>query len=115
MQKDTSDITLRTNSGEHLKPVGFVDVQVKYDDFTQTLPLYVVHKGGPALLGRDWLQKIKLDWKVIKETHYVHTEKPTNISEILEKYKGVFSDDVRTVNRITAKLSLTEIRLNTSK
>ena len=115
MQKYTSDITLCTNSGEHLKPVSHVDVQVKYDDFTQTLPLYVLHKGGPALFGRDWLKKIKLDRKVIKETHYVHTEKSTNISEILEKYKDVFSDDVGTINGITAKLSLTEIRLNTSK
>lgn len=80
-------------------------MQVEYDDFTQTLLLYVVHKGGPALLGRDWLKKIQLDWKVIKETHSVHTEKSTNISELLEKYKDVFCYDVRSVKGITAKLS----------
>ena len=105
MKLNTSDITLRTYSGEHLKPVGYVDVQVEYDDFTQTLLLYVVHKGGPALLGRDWLKKIQLDWKVIKETHSVHTEKSTNIGELLEKYKDVFCYDVRSVKGITAKLS----------
>ncbi|XP_062582729.1 uncharacterized protein K02A2.6-like [Saccostrea cucullata] len=104
----TPDITLRTYSGEHIKPVGYIDVLVEYDDTKETLPLYVVRKGGPALLGRDWLKEIQLDWKVIKETHAVNTVNPPNISEILEKYKDVFSDDVGTVKGITAKLSLKE-------
>jgi hypothetical protein len=43
------DIILRTYSGEHIKPVGWVDVQVEYNDHELTLPLYVEKKEGPAL------------------------------------------------------------------
>lgn len=62
----TPDITVHTYSGEHIKPVGYIDVQVEYGDTKQTLPLYIVRKGGLANLGRDWLKKIQLDWKGIK-------------------------------------------------
>lgn len=71
----TPDITQRTYmySGEHIKPVSYIHVQVKYIDFKQSFPLYVVRNTGTALLGRDLLKKIQLDWKVIKETHSIYT------------------------------------------
>lgn len=78
----TADITLRTYSGEHIKPVGYIDVQVEYGGTKQTLPLYIVEKGGPALLGRNWLRKIQLDWRLIKDTHAINTVKPTSVGEI---------------------------------
>lgn len=104
----TADITLRTYSGEHIKPVGYMDVEVEYGGTKQTLPLYIVEKGGPALLGRDWLRKIQLDWRLIKDTHAISTVKPTSVSEIIDKYKDVFVDEVGTVKGITAKLTLRE-------
>ena len=30
------------------------------------LDLYVIKNKGPVLMGRDWLQKIPLDWYAIK-------------------------------------------------
>lgn len=78
----TADITLRTYSGEHIKPVGYMDVEVEYSGTKQTLPLYIVEKEGPALLGRDWLRKIQLDWKLIKDMHAISTVKPTSVLQV---------------------------------
>jgi len=46
----------------HLEAEG----EAKYNDQEVSLPLVVVERNGPPLLGRNWLQKIVLDWKEIK-------------------------------------------------
>ena len=56
-----SSVTLRTYTAERLPVVGEMHVQVPYSNQTKDLPLLVVRAVGPALLGRDWLQHIRLD------------------------------------------------------
>ena len=56
-----SQITLHSYSGESIPVLGTVDVVVKYVDQTATLPLLVVKREGPSLLGRNWLGALKLD------------------------------------------------------
>ena len=58
-----SDILFQTSTGEHLDVVGSVFVDVTYKEYIAHLPLTVVAGRGPSLLGWDWLQHIKLDWK----------------------------------------------------
>ena len=55
-------VTLRTYTADRLPVVGEIHVHVQYGDQTSDLPLLVVRGVGPALLGRDWLQHIRLDW-----------------------------------------------------
>ena len=55
-------VTLRTYTVDWLPVVGEIHVHVQYSDQTSDLPLLVVQGVGPALLGRDWLQHICLDW-----------------------------------------------------
>ena len=37
-------------------------MKVRYGQQYVYLPLYVVEGGGPTLLGRSWLNTIRLDW-----------------------------------------------------
>jgi hypothetical protein len=58
-----SNILLVTYSQQQLKLVGEVEMNVKYKDKLYALNLKIVNGNGPTLLGRDWLQYIKLDWR----------------------------------------------------
>ena len=60
-----SNVHLKTYTGEQLAVCGSINVRVKYQDQTVDLSLTIVDETGPTLLGRDWLQKIKLKWENI--------------------------------------------------
>ncbi|XP_056009319.1 uncharacterized protein K02A2.6-like [Ostrea edulis] len=96
-----ADITLRTYSGENIKPLGVCSVNVKMDDQQQQLK-YVVDKGGPPLFGREWLRK--LDWAEIKA---LETSKQS-VRGVLERYKNVFTDDLGMLKDISARIKVQE-------
>ena len=52
---------LKTYTGEKIQSKGVMNVEVKYKENKQKLSLYVAETKGPALFGRDWLEKITLD------------------------------------------------------
>lgn len=60
-----SSLLLRTYTGEAMPVVADIQVQVKYGDQQCTLDLTVVCGAGSSLLGQDWLQHLRLDWKMI--------------------------------------------------
>ena len=51
------------------------------------------------MLGHNWLQKVKLNWKEIK---YV----PTTVDGLLHKYRALFKDELGTIMGVQAQLSL---------
>ncbi len=57
-----SDVVLKTYTAETMTVVGVASVKVCYKDQRHTLDLIVVEGNGPALLGRDWLNQITLNW-----------------------------------------------------
>ena len=61
-----------------------------------------MEKGGPALFGRDWLQKIQLNWKNIKCLH--HFPAGENLDNILKCYPSIFQDGIGSVKDIKASL-----------
>ena len=56
-----SSTLLKTYSGERLKVVGEIEVNVEYENQSAKLILTVVAGDGPSLLGRNWLQLIRLN------------------------------------------------------
>ena len=56
-----STMTFVTYTKEEVKPLGYLDVEVKYGDQLLTLPLYVIKTDAPPLFGREWLKHIQLD------------------------------------------------------
>ena len=56
---------------------------------------------GPSLLGRDWLQHIKLNWREIKA---VATHAVGSLEYLLDKYGDIFTDDLGTIKAHCATL-----------
>lgn len=65
---DTTNVKLETYLREPIAVVGSSVVKVEYEEQTTNLPLIVVRKAGPILLGRNWLHAIKLNWGKIHYT-----------------------------------------------
>lgn len=61
----SSKAVFSTYTGEKISVSGEVMVPVKYPDQQYGLPAIVVKSPGLNLLGRDWLQVIKLNWQTI--------------------------------------------------
>ena len=92
---------LSTYTGELLSIAGVAEVVVSYKSQTARLPLLVVNAKGPNLLGRNWLQVIKIDWG---EIHNVRVNK--NLEELLEKHRVLFQDELGTLKGVFAKFSV---------
>ena len=56
---------LRSYSGDLIPTLRTVDVSVKHNNNCYTLQMIVVKTEGSNLLGRDWLNILKLDWTAI--------------------------------------------------
>ena len=78
---------LCTYTGEEIQVLGSFSPTISYKGQQKVLPLLVVKGDGPALLGRDWLSQLQLDWK---EINFVHSG-PSKIQFLLTKFATLFS------------------------
>ena len=104
LQLVQSGIVLRTYTEEEVKPKGSCSVSVCYDG-VEYWPLLVVGGKGPALLGRNWLEKIKLSWPIIKPLSS-HNKR---LEEILRKHAQLFEEGLGTLQGAKAKSMLTPL------
>ena len=73
----TTKAALRTYTGERIPVLGAVMVTVEYEGKKKNLnALIVAGKNRPNLLGRDWLEQIRLDWSTIFHMHMASEIKP---------------------------------------
>ena len=56
-----SSAVLKTVTGETVKLLGELDVQVEHNNQKVCLPLIVIKGNGPSLLGRNWIETIQMD------------------------------------------------------
>lgn len=104
-------VLLKTYTGEKIIPLGVMPVMVQYNNQQCTLDLYIVKKGGPALWGRDWLRKIQLDWRCIKNLQFsqpVIKSTEMKLNKLLEQAAPVFEDCIGTLKHIKGKIVLTD-------
>ena len=99
-----SPIALKTYTGEPMAVRGQMMVQVRYGSQERTLPLTVVAGNGPTLLGRDWLSKVRLDWRTIGLTALEHGQH--KLQDILQQYDEVFRDEMGILKDFKATLKL---------
>lgn len=79
--KEPCNLKLRMYGGNSLTVTGKLSVPVEYNAQRKTLPLIVVKAPGgniTPLLGRDWLEELKLDWSCINR---VREEKEARLLE----------------------------------
>ena len=81
---------LKTYTGEPIKVLGCISVKVCHNAQEKCLPLIVVSGEGPSLLGRNWLEQLKLDW-----TSVFRLQSETELEDILADHKEVFKDEYR--------------------
>ena len=98
---ESSTVSLRTCTGEQREVLGSVSVQVEYKDQHECLPLLVVKGSGSSLLGRNWLQKLRLDWPEIHQLQETGT-----LERILPKHQQVFKEELGEIKGIKAQISI---------
>ena len=91
---------LQTYTGGEIPVLGSLVVEVEYTDQKERLPLLVVDCEGPNIMGRDWLDKIKLDWK---EIHYTVDQTHT-ANSIVNKFQDLWNDELGEVKGTKGKI-----------
>ena len=94
-------VNLTTYSGEKLPLLGTCLVEVQYQGERHHLELLVADvTDQPPIIGRDWLSKIKIDWKGV-----FHIKSRT-LQQVLDKHEAVFEKGLGTMKKFKAKLHL---------
>lgn len=112
LKLQSTDVMLKTYTGERIAPMGVVKVKVHYSDQRHVLSLYVVERGGAPLFGREWLREIQLDWQSIKEMQATVTKKQSTgsttekLNKILTNAGEVFQDGIGTLKHLKAQIVL---------
>ena len=78
---------------------------MSYGDQQACLPVVVTAGDGPALMGRNWLSVLRLDWKQIKQ---ISLEPCDQVEKLVSKYASLFEGDLGTIKGATAHLKLKE-------
>ena len=101
---ESTSIRLRTYSGEELRVVGRAVVGVRCGgQVEEELGLVVVGGDGPSLLGRDWLGRLRLDWREIRMLNTT-IDTPDTLEAVLARHSSLFSDELGTIRGVMAKL-----------
>ena len=95
-----STLQLCTYCGEVLKVLGKWEAKVEYKGQVARLQVMVVKGSGPSLLGRNWLEHLKVDWAAVM----VVRSKEELVKSLVEEFKEVFKEGLVTVKGMKAKL-----------
>ena len=100
---EKTNVVLKTYTEDIIPVVGELPVMVQYGTQAKQMKLIVVSGEGPSLLGRNWLQYLKLDWRQIGK---VAMESATRLNSLLERHQVVFKDELGTVQEQKATLQV---------
>lgn len=102
--------SFRSYCGSPIKVLGILKVMVKSHGKSFQLPMYVVESNRSPLLGREWLQKLKIDWN--KFIYNCNSITPvvmkTTKESFMQKYPSVFDKSIGKIEGIQAHLTLKE-------
>ena len=96
LELKSTNTVLTTYTGEKIPVSGAVLIPVKYQNQQHELRAMVVEGPGPNLLGRDWLQVIKLNWN----STFSFKEGNPQLQKILDVHRNVFGEGLGTVRAL---------------
>lgn len=97
-----STTSLISYSGTKIYPAGIVNLKISYNNKTHPIDIFVVDKGGPPLLGRDFMYKFNL---CVKEINSIDVDNSL-VNNLYEKYKEIFSSGVGTFSKGKIEIKL---------
>ena len=100
-------VTLKSYSGHTIPVVGETPVHVQYQTKQVNLSTVATKGVGLALMGRDWLSKLKLDWHQISNTQHANPLKP-KLEDIVQQFPRLFDGQLGTIKGFTAELRVKE-------
>ena len=107
LKLEASKIKFRTFTGEIVPALGETKVYVAYDNQVAELPLFVLAGNNPCLLGRNWLQTIRLNWPAILKLTASPMSKPNEgLGQLLDQYSEVFDNSLGTMKGAKAHIYL---------
>lgn len=102
VQLRDTPIRLNSYTGK-INILGQCDVVVKYKGQTAHVPLIVVKGQGPALLGRNWLRYIRLDWP-----NLLSVREAVNVKDITHEFPELFTEEMGKFTGPPVRLSVNE-------
>lgn len=92
----SNDLALKDYIGISVKPMGYVTLNIKYDNIPYQLKTYVIKNGGPPLIGRNGLHMLKLG---ISKIQFIDEKESNsnicNVKDLLDNFNDVFEKKVR--------------------
>ena len=88
--------------------VGRMQVKVNYGETNKLLFLYVVEGQGPSLMGREWLNEIKINWQELNLAAETSAPMNSEVGRLLQKYENVFKEGLGVMNTFEARLQVKE-------
>ena len=88
--------------------MGCCGVEVKAGETIKQLKLIVCKGNGSSLLGRNWLEEIKLNWSQIAHANGVTKGNQPKLDRILDRYRDAFTAELGHCKGIKAKLYVKE-------
>ena len=98
-----SKAKLRGYTGHSIEVVGEITVIAKYNGQEFQLPLLVAEGKRTSLFGRNWMERIRLNWEEI-----LHIERigGNSLERLLKQYKTVFADGYGEMTPFKAHITL---------
>ena len=92
------DLPMQTYLGEPIAVRGRVQMSVCYKRQQLELPLVVVEGSGPCFFGRQWLEKICLDW------HSINSVRSQTLENVLDRHQELFKSEFGTLEGYKAQI-----------
>lgn len=85
-------LTLSFYDGSKIRPLGYIEVKVKYKNVTKILDLYVIDNGTTSLLGRQWLAELNIEVPkfTLNQMNVDSKDISKQLDEICCRYKELF-------------------------